>query len=210
MNNNMSRLYGNRALRLLIQFIVLVAILVGLPGCATPDAMRGAAQAAQAAVPVAKVPASIAIGEVMTISPGSTMYGITQALKGAPGTAIYAAPGDKFYIITWTIQGMGRAWASIANVPDGFNSWVRATGAKGSIVNEADWATMEGYLKTGGLTTISASAIAGHISTAAIAYFAQLALIGASTFPTILAVPVFSLDEMLKKINDTLFPQTGA
>jgi hypothetical protein len=188
-----------RFMRTIVQFVLAMTLLMTATAC---GAVSFPTTALRSSVPV-----TIAADQVLATSPGTTMYGIVQALSKMPGTAIFADPGNKTLMFTYPIRDVGQAWATIPNIENGFASFIRATDGSGSVVNPATWQKMLGWLKDGGYKMIEPGAVPAAITAEMALYITPaLGAAAARTFPTILAVPIFTLDDL----DNLLFPQIGS
>lgn len=61
--------------------------------------------------------------DMLPIQPGSTLYGMAQAMKGAVGTAIFSKNG--VYLITWSMKDSGAAYAVINGKYHDFETAIR-------------------------------------------------------------------------------------
>mgnify|MGYP007071605175 CR=1 FL=1 len=111
-----------------------------------------------AAVQTAGVPPQLVQGEVMLLHPGSTWWGMMQALEGAAGTLRMMKDGQ--LVLGWVQPGLGSAYAYISEPTRmGMQNFLWQWGGKAQIVTGCDWQCLQSTLQSVGWKLVPAGAV---------------------------------------------------
>jgi hypothetical protein len=140
-----------------------IIIMLALPGCDyQPPAnsqpigfsqLPGAPEIALIAAPLAVAPPP---GVIYEVHPGSTLYGVRQALNGAIGTQILVKQSITMFV--WRFQD-GYAFFVASSEGVTFDRLMRMTGGKGTLLCCQDIKSLVDFLKEHGWKAIPASEI---------------------------------------------------
>jgi hypothetical protein len=130
-------------------------------------------------------------GEVISLYPGTTIQGIANALKGLPGTQIWAKNGQ--FVFAWVMQGQG--WGVVGAIPSGnAQLGVIPKGMAGNLINAESYSNqLVTCLKEHGWVKVAPAAVPLAFRTAVlqvVASAAEKAAFMSTSLANFLIIPV--------------------
>ncbi len=190
---------GSRAVRAIVQILLIVILMSSLTACAAlqmgAPAISGSASSLGAS---AFAPITIADGQILATSSGTTLWGVANAISQAPGTTVMLDAKSESVLFAWPVPNVGTAWVIMKNTAEGFNEFIDNCGGKGNIANYQTWSQFKAFMtdKQGWSMAKASAASAGLITRLILTAGATLAKTASSSVIDILVIPATTLDQM--------------
>lgn len=146
----------------------------------------------------------------LPMQPGSTIYGVREALRGATGTGVFMKDG--MYLLSWSVKESGTAFAVLNGKPDpewAYREFQWISQGKGTLVSWDSFNAITKAAYDNGWKQIPYTAVPAGMRVA-VASAASLTVVAQTALPTIFVIPTFILEDMMNDPLKLINQETGA